>query len=581
MGENVVQNPALYPQLEQRLREQLNEACRLARELDEWLRSIPEGRLMEVTSGEAAMAPMSSRRSSSLAMAAAEVVGAFNEGVKLLLQSSSDNVRHGNIVPVGELSPTFSTATASPRQQALGPSCSPSTQLAGVAAPPPVSGLTPMKSQPLSLPLRNTNAAKQAKMSSPPSLRVHSPLQLSATTTSDMSEGSPHPRPAAASAAPLSSSADEATTPFAANPAVRAVLGRKRKLLPKVTLKMAAASVESAESNTPPDDGHTWRKYGQKIIHGALHPRGYYRCTHCKTDIGCPAVKQVQRCDEEQMFFDVIYKGYHTCRSAELDKEYWPLAFPQGLSNLFNFASNSSSLLPASLINFSHPMTTVAASLIMEDGPALPSTQALPKASSTTLSLVSSGLHQLMNTDIISTSLDTTLQQHAQEQCRVLNPLEDWSNIEHNSRPEMPSKRPFMKASQYGSAIVNETHPQLLLVNERQQQSLATERRHSLLANEGQLLHAVNERQHNPHLYGSLIGSKPTGSSTLHMNAITSHEQTDATIINASSSPNIGIALAQSPSQQEHHLGIAGSTLAFDDDMDNDNLFSDYFKHLN
>lgn len=42
------------------------------------------------------------------------------------------------------------------------------------------------------------------------------------------------------------------------------------------------------------------------------HCRGYYRCTHRKSQ-GCAATKQVQRADEDPALFDVIYHGEHTC----------------------------------------------------------------------------------------------------------------------------------------------------------------------------------------------------------------------------------------------------------------------------
>ncbi|GJN03389.1 hypothetical protein PR202_ga20828 [Eleusine coracana subsp. coracana] len=61
------------------------------------------------------------------------------------------------------------------------------------------------------------------------------------------------------------------------------------------------------------DDGHSWRKYGQKDILGARHPRAYYRCTH-RNSQGCPATKQVQRTDNDAGVFDVVYHGEHTCR---------------------------------------------------------------------------------------------------------------------------------------------------------------------------------------------------------------------------------------------------------------------------
>ncbi|GJN31392.1 hypothetical protein PR202_gb19786 [Eleusine coracana subsp. coracana] len=61
------------------------------------------------------------------------------------------------------------------------------------------------------------------------------------------------------------------------------------------------------------DDGHIWRKYGQKEIQNSSNPRGYFRCTH-RSDQGCPAKRQVQRCDADPSKHVVTYYGEHTCR---------------------------------------------------------------------------------------------------------------------------------------------------------------------------------------------------------------------------------------------------------------------------
>ncbi|KAK4268400.1 hypothetical protein QN277_025065 [Acacia crassicarpa] len=63
---------------------------------------------------------------------------------------------------------------------------------------------------------------------------------------------------------------------------------------------------------SPKEDGHAWRKYGQKIILKAKHPRNYYRCTH-KHDQGCGAIKQVQKIQDDPPLFRTTYFGHHTC----------------------------------------------------------------------------------------------------------------------------------------------------------------------------------------------------------------------------------------------------------------------------
>lgn len=43
-----------------------------------------------------------------------------------------------------------------------------------------------------------------------------------------------------------------------------------------------------------------------------LRCRAYYRCSHHRTR-GCPARKQVQRSDTDELLFDVVYHGFHSC----------------------------------------------------------------------------------------------------------------------------------------------------------------------------------------------------------------------------------------------------------------------------
>lgn len=70
----------------------------------------------------------------------------------------------------------------------------------------------------------------------------------------------------------------------------------------------------SKESSSLMDDGHAWRKYGQKVILNAKHPRNYFRCTH-KFDQGCQATKQVQMIQENPPIHRTTYHGRHTCKN--------------------------------------------------------------------------------------------------------------------------------------------------------------------------------------------------------------------------------------------------------------------------
>lgn len=93
---------------------------------------------------------------------------------------------------------------------------------------------------------------------------------------------------------------------------------KKRKTIPRWSEKVKVCVGSGVEG--PLDDGYNWRKYGQKDILGANHPRGYYRCTH-RNSQGCLATKQVQKSDEDSSLFEITYRGRHTCTrfSEQLD----------------------------------------------------------------------------------------------------------------------------------------------------------------------------------------------------------------------------------------------------------------------
>nr|WGV38231.1 WRKY [Loropetalum chinense var. rubrum]WGV38232.1 WRKY [Loropetalum chinense var. rubrum] len=89
------------------------------------------------------------------------------------------------------------------------------------------------------------------------------------------------------------------------------------------------------------DDGHAWRKYGQKVILNAKHPRNYFRCTH-KHDQGCQATKQVQKTEEEPPRFRITYNGHHTCKNMLKSPQIILDSNPGDSSILLSFQTNTS-----------------------------------------------------------------------------------------------------------------------------------------------------------------------------------------------------------------------------------------------
>ncbi|KAF3327351.1 WRKY transcription factor 55 [Carex littledalei] len=66
------------------------------------------------------------------------------------------------------------------------------------------------------------------------------------------------------------------------------------------------------DTTMPYDDGHQWRKYGDKNIIGTNFSRGYFRCTY--KEQGCEAKKVVQQTSNSiPHLFKVSYTNTHTC----------------------------------------------------------------------------------------------------------------------------------------------------------------------------------------------------------------------------------------------------------------------------
>ncbi|BAH93077.1 WRKY transcription factor 55 [Oryza sativa Japonica Group] len=105
---------------------------------------------------------------------------------------------------------------------------------------------------------------------------------------------------------------------------------RRRESGEKVTVMVAAQRTGNTEQ--PPDDGYTWRKYGQKDILGSRYPRSYYRCTH-KNYYGCEAKKKVQRLDDDPFTYEVTYCGNHTCLTSTTPLLTLPAAAATSVTN--------------------------------------------------------------------------------------------------------------------------------------------------------------------------------------------------------------------------------------------------------
>ncbi|KVH95032.1 DNA-binding WRKY [Cynara cardunculus var. scolymus] len=88
--------------------------------------------------------------------------------------------------------------------------------------------------------------------------------------------------------------------------------GESTKMIIPMKIKRGCYSRKNSWTSTQvtsvlTDDGHAWRKYGQKKI---------LECTY-KLDQGCLATKQVQKIDNEPPLYKITYMRSHTCKNLQ------------------------------------------------------------------------------------------------------------------------------------------------------------------------------------------------------------------------------------------------------------------------
>ncbi|XP_057742355.1 WRKY DNA-binding transcription factor 70-like isoform X1 [Arachis stenosperma] len=166
--------------------------------------------------------------------------------------------------------------------------------------------------------------------------------------------------------------------------------------------------------NEREEDGHQWRKYGQKAIQNEKYTRNYFRCTH-KYEQGCQATKYVQRIQEKPPLYRATYHGRHTCTNTDTTNNHVLI-----MEELDHPTSSSSSSIFLSFDNsFPNPPTNPflspsSSSLFPSTAPPLPpmmiveeDRQVLPSTTSTHPVLDDSSRHHVV--PILSSSEDNNI----------------------------------------------------------------------------------------------------------------------------------------------------------------------------
>ncbi|KAL1349983.1 hypothetical protein HN51_026457 [Arachis hypogaea] len=112
--------------------------------------------------------------------------------------------------------------------------------------------------------------------------------------------------------------------------------------------KSVAPSWQS-DSSILCEDGHAWRKYGQKKTINSNYLRSYYKCSY-KNEKDCKAIKHVQRIQEDPPLYRTTYYGHHTCKCSLITYPHTRLepasSFESSMLLSFSSDHNTNNTLP-------------------------------------------------------------------------------------------------------------------------------------------------------------------------------------------------------------------------------------------
>ncbi|QHN96416.1 putative WRKY transcription factor [Arachis hypogaea] len=96
--------------------------------------------------------------------------------------------------------------------------------------------------------------------------------------------------------------------------------------------------------------------------------RNYYRCSH-KCDEGCPAMKQVQRIQENPPLYRTTYYGHHTCKNTNYynNEESIILEHESKSSMFLSFNNNNNNIIPSSKKQILRSTKQEAVELVIHD----------------------------------------------------------------------------------------------------------------------------------------------------------------------------------------------------------------------
>ncbi|KAL9688502.1 hypothetical protein QQ045_032924 [Rhodiola kirilowii] len=91
-------------------------------------------------------------------------------------------------------------------------------------------------------------------------------------------------------------------------------------------------------TSAPTADGYAWKKYGQKSILNAKHPRSYFKCINKPH---CQALKRVQKMDDDDdtPMYRILRTGHHTCEFNPSNSSSF--GYMDSTIDLFNFKTEN------------------------------------------------------------------------------------------------------------------------------------------------------------------------------------------------------------------------------------------------